>query len=278
MIRLFTRAGEKRIKAGHAGTLDPLATGMLPVLLGEATRFSAVGLDADKIYEVTMDLSYQTDTLDAEGETTARFDIRIKQEDVESVLPRFTGNLEQMPPAYSAIHVDGQRAHEIARKGGEVVLAPRPVAIRELKLIDFSFPTVTLCVCCSKGTYIRSLTRDIGAILGMGGCVTALRRISTGSWPEAMMLPFDTVVKQHEACILPLKQWLRHLPTILLQKGEARRFVQGQRIQMDSGIQGEVIVSSEDILLGTGIMKPGMYRMVLHPAQTLPSAQRRLLS
>jgi len=278
MIRLFTRAGDKRIKAGHAGTLDPLATGMLPVLLGEATRFSAVGLDADKTYEVTMDLSYQTDTLDAEGETTVRFDIRINQKDVESILPRFTGNMEQIPPAYSAIHVDGQRAHEIARKGGEVVLAARPVVIYELNLINFSFPTVTLRVCCSKGTYIRSLTRDIGTSLGMGGCVTALRRISTGSWPEAMMLPFDTVVKQHETCVLPLKQWLRHLPTILLQKVEARRFVQGQRIQMDSEIQGEVTVFFEDILLGTGIMKPGMYRMVLHPAQTLPSAQRRLLS
>jgi len=278
MIRLFTQAGEKRIKAGHAGTLDPLATGMLPILLGEATRFSAVGLNADKTYEVTMDLSYQTDTLDAEGETANRFDIRIEQEDVESILPHFTGNLEQMPPAYSAIHVDGQRAHEIARKGGEVVLAPRPITIHELRLIGFSFPTVALRVRCSKGTYIRSLTRDIGASLGMGGCVTVLRRISTGGWPEAMMLPFDTVAKQHEACILPLKQWLRHLPTILLQKVEARRFVQGQRIQMDSETQGEVTVFSEGTLLGTGIMKPGMHRMVLHPAQTLPSAQRRLLS
>jgi len=251
---------------------------MLPVLLGEATRFSSVGLDADKTYEVTMDLSYQTDTLDAEGETTACFDIQIKQKDIENILPRFTGNLEQIPPAYSAIHVDGQRAHEIARKGGEVVLTARSVKIRTLKLIDFSPPVLTLRVCCSKGTYVRSLARDIGAILGMGGCVTALRRISTGSWPEAMMLPFDAVAKRHEACILPLKQWLRHLPTILLQKAEARRFVQGQRIQMDSEIQGEVTVFFEDILLGTSVMEPGMYRMVLHPARILPSAQQRLLA
>jgi len=251
---------------------------MLPILLGEATRFSAVGLGADKTYEVTMDLGYQTDTLDAEGEITARFDMRIKQKDVEDILPRFSGNMEQIPPAYSAIHVDGQRAYEIARKGGEVVLAARPVAIRELKLIDFSFPVMTLRVCCSKGTYIRSLARDIGACLGMGGCVTVLRRISTGGWPEAMMLSFDAVAKRHEACILPLKHWLRHLPIILLQKAEARRFAEGQRIQMDSEIQGEVTVFFEDILLGTGEMKPGMYRMVLHPARTLPSAQRRLLA
>jgi len=250
---------------------------MLVVLLGEATRFSAVGLDADKTYEVTMDLSFQTDTLDAEGEVTARFDTLLNQVDVEDILPRFTGTFDQTPPAYSAIHVDGRRAHEIARKGGEVALAPRPVVIHELKLIDFSFPAVTLRVCCSKGTYIRSLARDIGASLGMGGCVTALRRISTGGWPEAMMLSFDAVMEQRKACVLPLDQWLRHLPPVSLREPEAQRFAQGQRIQMDSEVQGEVAVFFEDILLGTGTIRPGMYRMVLHPVRILPSAQRRLL-
>jgi len=270
--------GKKRIKAGHAGTLDPLATGMLAVLLGEATRFSAVGLDADKTYEVTMDLSYQTDTLDAEGETTSRFDMQAIQEDVEDILPQFTGKLEQIPPAFSAIHVNGQRAHEIARKGDKVTLAARPVEIHTLRLIDFSFPMVTLHVCCSKGTYIRSLTRDIGGYLGMGGCVTALRRTSTGGWSETMMLPFDKVAERCEACILPLRHWLRHLPQIQLEKSEALRFTQGQRIQMESDIQGEAAVLFEDILLGTGIMAPGMYRMVLHPKKGIPSAQRRVLA
>jgi len=268
--------GKKRIKAGHAGTLDPLATGMLVVLLGEATRFSAVGLDADKTYEVTMDLSYQTDTLDAEGEITARFDMQAIQENVEDILPQFTGKMEQMPPAFSAIHVNGQRAHEIARKGGKVTLAARPVEIHTLRLIDFSFPLVTLHVCCSKGTYIRSLTRDIGGYLGMGGCVTALRRTSTGGWPETMMLSFDKVAERREACILPLRHWLRHLPQIQLGKSEALRFIQGQRIQMDSEVQDEVAVFFEDTLLGTATMKAGMYRMVLHPTRILPSAQRRL--
>lgn len=275
---MFTHAGEKRIKAGHAGTLDPLATGMLPVLIGEATRFAAVGLDADKTYDVTMDLSYQTDTLDAEGETTARFDMQVRQEDLENILPQFTGKLEQMPPAFSAIHVNGQRAHEIARKGGKVILTVRPVEIHTLQLIDFSFPKVMLRVCCSKGTYIRSLARDIGIHLGMGACVTALRRLSTGGWSEAMMLSLDEVARQRETCVLPLQQWLRHLPGILLRKEEARRFVQGQRIQMDSGIQGEVAVFFEDMLLGTGMMKAGMFRMVLHPKRGLPSAQRGLLA
>ncbi len=276
--RLFTHAGKKRIKAGHTGTLDPLATGMLPVLLGEATRFSAVGLDADKTYEVTMDLSYQTDTLDAEGEVTARFDMRAEEDDVKDILQHFTGKLQQMPPAYSAIHVHGQRAHEIARKGGDVVLAARPVEIHALRMIDFSPPVLTLRVCCSKGTYVRSMARDIGALMGMGGCVTTLRRLSTGGWTEAVMLPFHEVENRREACVLPLQRWLRHLPKIQLQRAEARRFAQGQRIQMDHEIQGEAVIFFEDILLGTGIMTPGMYRMVLHPKKGIPSAQRRLLA
>jgi len=250
---------------------------MLVILLGEATRFSAIGLDADKTYEVTMDLSYQTDTLDAEGEVTARFNMPFNQADVEDVLPRCTGKMDQIPPVYSAIHVNGQRAYDLARKGGDVELAARSVTIHELTLLDCSFPRVTLRVCCSKGTYIRSLARDIGVCLGMGGCVTMLRRISTGGWPEAMMLSFDAVMDQRESCVLPLSQWLRHLSQVSLHKQEAQRFIQGQRIQMDTELQGEVTVFFEDVLLGTGSMKPGMYRMVLHPARILPSAQQRFL-
>jgi len=250
---------------------------MLPILLGEATRFSAVGLNADKTYEVAMDLSYQTDTLDAEGEITARFDMRAKEDDVTRILQHFIGKLEQTPPAYSAIHVHGQRAHEIARKGGEVILAARSVEIHALRMIDFSPPALTLRVCCSKGTYVRSMARDIGVRLGTGGCVTALRRLSTGGWAENMMLPFNEIEARREACMLPLQRWLRHLPKIQLQRAEARRFAQGQRLQMDHEIQGEAAIFFEDILLGTGIMMPGMYRMVLHPKKGIPSAQRRLL-
>ncbi len=274
--RLFTHAGEKRIKAGHTGTLDPLATGMLPILLGEATRFSSMGLDADKTYEVTMDLGYQTDTLDAEGEITARFDTRVKEDDVKDVLRRFIGKTEQTPPAYSAIHVQGRRAHEIARQGGDVVLAPRPVEIHTLRMIAFSPPALTLRVRCSKGTYVRSMARDIGILLGMGGCVTALRRLSTAGWAEDMMSSFDEIKDAREGCILSLRRWLRHLPKVQLEKPEAWRFTQGQRIQTDHEIQGEVVIFFEDILLGTGIMAPGMYRMVLHPKKGIPSAQRRL--
>lgn len=285
VARLFSGEGKKPVKAGHAGTLDPLATGMLPIMLGEATRFSTMGLDADKTYRVCIDLSYQTDTLDAEGEITGRFKVKLKQADVEAVLPRFTGKIEQRPPAYSAIHVEGKRAHELARKGEAVELPSRPVVVHTLKLVAFENPLLTLEIHCSKGTYVRSLARDIGDTLGTGGCVTELRRLSTAGWPELMMVTFDQLAAQPETCLLPLPQWLRHLPRLKLRLSDAIRYAQGQRIQLSRGDEGEYAVfcsespsdsDAEPMLLGTGRIRPGMQRMILHPLRVLPSALPRL--
>lgn len=281
IARLFRPEGGGRIKAGHAGTLDPMATGMLPILLGEATRFADVGLDADKTYAFTMDLSFQTDTLDAEGEVVARFETLPRLKDIQAILPRFTGELEQTPPAFSAVHVNGRRAHDLARRGEEVRLAPRQVHTRALRLVDWSPPLLSLEVTCSKGFYIRSLARDLGEALGAGGCVTRLRRLSTGGWPPALMLPVEEVRERGEACIMPLAQWLRHLPRLTLDEPEARRFVQGQRIQLNEAqlkglAAGEVAVFCGDALLGTGVVKPGLRRMVLHPKKGLPSARTML--
>jgi len=267
-----------RVKAGHAGTLDPLATGMLPILLGEATRFADIGLGADKTYEVTVDLSYQTDTLDAEGETTARFSGQPTRADIERILPQFTGRITQVPPAYSAVHIDGRRAHAIARSGGEVRLSPRAVEIHALELIGFSFPLVTLRVRCSKGAYVRALARDIGMTLGVGGCVVGLRRTAMAGWEAANMVAFDALVVRRAACVMPLRHWLRHLPEMRLQAFVACRFLQGQRIQVDTEIRGLVAVLLDDMLLGTGEVAPGLERMVLHPRKVLPSVQRRLLA
>jgi len=285
VARLYSVKGRKRIKAGHAGTLDPLATGMLPIMVGEATRFSGVGLDADKSYRVTFDLSYQTDTLDAEGEVVGRFDVDTKLADIEAVLPQFTGDIEQQPPSYSAIHVDGERAHEIMRKGGTVDLPTRPVTVHAIKLISFEAPLLSLEIDCSKGTYVRSLTRDIGAALGVGGCVTALRRSSTAGWPEVVMVSVEQMKAQPDACLLSLPQWLRFLPRLRLRIEDALRYAQGQRIQLKRGDEGEVAVfciasppalQDEDVLLGTAIIKPGMERMILHPERVLPSALPRI--
>ncbi|MDX8405102.1 MAG: tRNA pseudouridine(55) synthase TruB [Mariprofundus sp.] len=283
LVRLFTLPGSKRIKAGHGGTLDPLATGMLPVLLGEATRYAELGLNADKTYTVSFDLSFQTDTLDCEGEVLARFDGAVDLPLLQQALDAHCGDITQVPPAYSAIRIDGKRAHAMARNGVNVVIPARPVTVHRITLIDFSLPIVTLEVACSKGTYIRSLARDIGAFLGMGGCVTALRRISTGGWPESMMVSIQQLQSEPERCVLPLPQWLRMLPTVQLEEDLARRFVQGQRIQLpldsaypDPGDQALLAtVFCQQQLLGTATLKSGHHRVVLHPSRILPSAQQR---
>jgi len=281
VMRIFSIPGKKRIKAGHGGTLDPLATGMLPILLGDATRFADMGLNAEKTYRVSFDLSYQTDTLDGEGQVTGRFDGSISQPQLESVLPAFRGAIEQMPPVYSAIRIDGERAHDLARKGKDVEMQARPVTVHSLRLLSFTFLQVTLEVHCSKGTYIRSLARDIGIRLGMGGCVTDLRRLSTGGWPEAMMVSTEQLTADKASCLLPLAQWLRDFEQQILTVEDGRRFLQGQRIQLKETetdpVEKNVAVFSADMLLGTGALKPGMRHMVLHPVKIMPSAQKRLL-
>ena len=279
IVRLFSLPGQKRIKAGHGGTLDPLATGMLPILIGEATRFAELGLNAEKIYQVTIDLSYQTETLDCEGEVLERFNTNIDESQFQQVLDGFAGEQLQVPPAYSAIRLEGKRAYAMARKGEEVEIPPRLITIFDISLLDFSFPKATFEVRCSKGTYIRSLARDIGKKLAMGGCVTTLHRLSTGGWPEAMMVSFENLSENKQQCVMPLAQWLRNYPRQELSSDQARRFVQGQRIQLDGqkphadGSCERVAVFADQNLLGTGDLKPGMRWIVLHPARILPSAQ-----
>ncbi|GAV20901.1 tRNA pseudouridine55 synthase [Mariprofundus micogutta] len=279
--RLFSEPGQKRIKAGHTGTLDPLATGMLPILLGDATRFAEMGLEAEKSYRVTFDISYQTDTLDLEGETTQSFENQVELQQLEHVLEQFRGDIEQVPPVYSAIRIDGKRAHDMARKGQAVEMKSRAVTIHELKLVSFDYPLVTLEVVCSKGTYIRSLARDIGQSLAMGGCVTQLRRLSTAGWPEAMMVTPEILHEQKQACLLPLGQWLRDYERVELQNADIKRFLHGQRIQLRNteadNKEMNVAVFAGDMVLGTGLLKAGMRHMVLHPARILPTAQKRYL-
>jgi len=279
MVRIFSVPGKKRIKAGHGGTLDPLATGMLPILLGEATRYAELGLNAEKAYRVTFDLSYQTDTLDREGEVTARFDGEITTEILQDLLPAFIGELDQVPPIYSAIRIDGKRAHDMARKGEVVEMKSRKITIKSLILVSFEFPLVTLEVSCTKGTYIRSLARDIGESLGLGGCVTELRRLSTGGWPQQMMVTLEQLHEQKESSLLPLSLWLRNLSRLEITIDEAKRFLHGQRLQLKSTSDDEnerdVAVFEGQTLLGTGAVKAGLQHMVLHPVRILPSAQEK---
>ena len=281
VIHLFSKPEQKnrkqRPKAGHTGTLDPLATGMLPILLGDATRFSNMGLSAEKSYEVSFDLSFQTDTLDLEGEVLARFEhVEVNKAALAEVLVQFIGKIQQVPPIYSAIRVDGKRAHKMARQGEKVQMQAREVEIKTIELLSLQDTIVTLAVNCSKGTYIRSLARDIGAKLGLGGCVVALRRTSSGGWPTEMMVNIAELEEKKESCILPLQIWLRTLPMISLGKGEAQRFVQGQRLQMPCDVADVALscVVFEDLVLGTARLN--RKRGVLQPARVLPTAQEIL--
>jgi tRNA pseudouridine55 synthase len=181
-----------------------------------------------------------------------------------------------VPPIYSAIRVDGKRAHEMARQGKEVEIQAREIEIQAIRLVAYHNPMVTLAVDCSKGTYIRALARDIGKALGVGGCVTMLRRVSSGGWPAEMMVSLAELEEKKEACILPLQIWLRDLPQIELEEDEAQRFVQGQRLKTACALANQTLccVRFQDVVLGTARFQQGMN--VLQPERILPTAQEKM--
>lgn len=190
--RLRRGGAPKRVKVGHAGTLDPLATGIVVVLVGKATRLCDKLMATHKRYTAEIDLSRQSPTHDLERVAEPVHGIRPPARDeVEAMLARFTGWIMQVPPIFSALHVDGKRAYSLARDGKHVELAPRPIHIHSITLLDYAFPLLTIDVSCGKGTYIRSLARDIGAALQTGGVLTALRRTEVGVFSLAMAKRFD---------------------------------------------------------------------------------------
>lgn len=181
--RLRRGGAPKRVKVGHGGTLDPLATGVLVVLIGKATRLCDTIMAGEKEYEATVDLSRTSNTDDAEGDVqTAAVTHVPGRADVERAAAGFVGRIMQRPPAFSALNIGGRRAYQIAREGGRVELDPRPVVVHRLTVIDYQWPLVKIVVVCGKGTYIRSLARDLGAAFGAGGMLTMLRRTRVGSF------------------------------------------------------------------------------------------------
>lgn len=218
-------------KIGHAGTLDPLATGVLPIALGKATRLIPFVMDGSKIYEFQITWGQETTTDDAEGTPTLISEKRPTRDEIMSVLPRFIGNVLQMPPAYSALKIDGKRAYDLARLGQDVMLKERPVHIEKLELLDFTTNTADFRVVCGKGTYVRSLGRDIGRALGCYGYITKLRRIACGPFSVLNAVPlslFDD--KNPTVCPLPLETALDDLPKLELPETETKRLCQGQRL------------------------------------------------
>ena len=238
--RALRAAGEPKVKVGHGGTLDPLASGVLPIALGEATKLAGRMLDATKAYDFTIAFGVQTDTLDLEGVEIANSAVRPTRAEVMAILPRFTGPIEQVPPAYSALKVNGERAYDLARKGEMVALKSRSVTVHALKILTCQeagedLNEITFSATVSKGTYIRSLARDIALALGTVGHVTMLRRTKAGPFglERAISLDFlDDAAKARALTrvVLPLIAGLDDIPALPVTPDQALQLRQGKRL------------------------------------------------
>ncbi len=233
--RALREAGEPKTKVGHGGTLDPLASGVLPIALGEATKLAGRMLDATKRYDFTIRFGEETDTLDAEGQGTVTSDVRPAFEQVENALPAFTGPIEQIPPTYSALKIDGKAAYARARAGEAVEMKPRQVVIHDLRVLECCTDELTLSATVSKGTYIRSLARDIARALGTVGHVSYLRRTRAGPFglESAISLDFlDELAKARDLtrAVLPLEAALDDIPALPVTPDQAKLLHHGQRL------------------------------------------------
>ncbi len=250
--RALKEAGEPKTKVGHGGTLDPLASGVLPIALGEATKLAGRMLDATKAYDFTIRFGEETDTLDLEGKTIATSDVRPTRSDVEAILPRFTGPIEQVPPAFSALKVDGERAYDLARAGKDVELKSRNVTIHSLELVDATEDAVTLSATVSKGTYIRSLARDISHALGTVGHVTMLRRTKAGPFTLEQAISLDFLQDAAKArrltrTVLPLEAGLDDIPGLPVTPEQAKLLRHGQQLFGTPATPGLLLARDGDV-------------------------------
>jgi tRNA pseudouridine55 synthase len=223
-------------KAGHTGTLDPLAEGLLPLTFGEASKFAADLLDADKAYEARVDFGVTTTTGDLEGEVTARRPVSFGRAQLEAVLARFTGEIVQVPPMHSALKRQGRPLYELARAGEVIERRPRPVRINSLRLLALDGAEAVLSVDCSKGTYVRVLAEDLGQAMGCGACLSGLRRTRVGPLSIEAAVTLAELealeVPARRARLLPLDALLGGLPRVELGEQEAGRFCHGQRLPL----------------------------------------------
>jgi len=231
-------------KAGHTGTLDPMATGILPLAFGNATKYSADLLNADKRYTATVRFGIQTDTMDATGETIATSDRIPSREDIEGILGKFTGEISQVPPMYSAIKHEGKNLYELARKGVEIEREPRKIRIYWLKLISYAGDTAVIDARVSKGTYIRVLADDLGKALGTYAHLTALRRTEVGDLTIEDAVAFSEIddpaksIEERRAYLKGADYLLKSLPEVTLDETDAKRLRNGQRLAIGSSVRG----------------------------------------
>ena len=258
-------------KAGHTGTLDPMATGLLPICLGEATKFSHYQLDAVKSYKAIIKLGEQTDTGDAEGEIITTIPVpHVTQAMLQSVTEQFLGEIMQVPPMYSALKKDGKKLYELAREGIEVERAARPLTIYQLSLTPLSDQQLQLTVTCSKGTYVRVLAEDIAKALGTLGHLTALRRIQTGDFEIANAITLADFAALDVAArfdkLLAVDACVHSLPSLVLDDNQSKRIRQGQRLNVKATMltqqlnltfnQTFRLFDDHEQFLGTGLLEP----------------------
>ncbi|OGS94557.1 MAG: tRNA pseudouridine(55) synthase TruB [Gallionellales bacterium RIFCSPLOWO2_12_FULL_57_18] len=247
-------------KAGHTGTLDPLATGLLPICFGEATKFSNALLDADKTYRALLRLGQTTSTGDAEGEILSEHPVEVQQSDIDAALAKFRGEIRQLPPMHSALKHQGKPLYEYIRKGETIERELRSVVIHELLLNSFLGNELDITVRCSKGTYIRTLAEDIGAALGCGAHLIGLRRTAIAHFDlqHAYSLPQLEAMTEAEraACLLPLESLMPDMPTLQLDAVQIKRLAQGQRLGLDTGLpDGKVRLHGPQGFIGVGLLQ-----------------------
>jgi tRNA pseudouridine55 synthase len=252
-------------KAGHTGTLDPFATGLLPLCFGEATKFSSDLLDADKTYEATIRLGITTTTGDLEGEVIDTQPVNVNISQIELVLSRFRGPIDQIPPMYSALKRDGKPLYAYAREGKTLERESRAIIIHDLQLISLMLPELQIRVCCSKGTYVRALGEDIGKALGCGAHLTELRRTHSAQLSIDRAVPLDAIDKldmaDRASLLLPIDALVSTLPEVWLDDDLVRRFRHGQRLALVREQVGQIVpgtrvrvLGSADGFMGTAIL------------------------
>jgi tRNA pseudouridine55 synthase len=263
-------------KAGHTGTLDPLASGLLPLTFGEATKFSADLLDADKDYEAQLALGAVTTTGDAEGEVTERRPVNVSAEHFCAVLTRFLGCREQVPPMHSALKRDGRPLYELARLGQEVVRAPRPISITRLALLRWDPLAPVVEVTCSKGTYVRVLAEEIGAALGCGAHLQALRRTRVGPLHLAQAVTLEQLqasdVAGRRLWLLPMDTLLASLPSVILDAAASARFAHGQRVPHEGEFERGRVYGADGTLMGVARCAGGWLEAARLVAQAAAAA------
>ncbi|MBF4987652.1 tRNA pseudouridine(55) synthase TruB [Methylophilus sp. 14] len=248
-------------KAGHTGTLDPLATGVLPICLGEATKFAQHLTDENKTYVATVKFGVTTTTGDKEGDIIHQVDCHVTRAEIEQVLPQFMGEITQVPPMYSALKVNGKPLYEYARDGVELERKPRQVTIYALRVLGCADNSAEIEVTCSKGTYIRTLGEDIGKALQAGAHLTALRRTATATYQIAHTVTIEALeqmtAEQRDALLLPVDTAITALPKVLLQEDAAYYFKQGNPVWVSGSIPaGELRIYSEaGLFLGVGFQQ-----------------------